>query len=67
MHEYGHTRQSEMLGPSYLLVVGIPSLSKVLYSKWYRKKYGCKWANYFNAFPESWADKLGGVKNAAKT
>lgn len=61
MHEYGHTRQSVMLGPFYLLIVGIPSLLRVFYSKWYRKQYGRNWENYFNAFQENWADKLGGV------
>lgn len=61
MHEYGHTKQSNRLGPLYLAIVGIPSLARVLYSKWYRKKYGHSWKNYFNAFPENWADKLGGV------
>lgn len=61
MHEYGHARQSVMLGPLYLFVVGIPSLSRVFYSCWYRKKYGRSWENYFNGFPENWADKLGGV------
>jgi hypothetical protein len=61
MHEYGHARQSVMLGPLYLFVVGIPSLSRVFYSRWYRKKYGKSWENYFNGFPENWADKLGGV------
>ena len=61
MHEYGHARQSVMLGPLYLLVIGLPSLARVIYSRWYRKKYGSKWANYFDAFPENWADRLGGV------
>lgn len=61
MHEYGHSRQSLMLGPIYLLIVGIPSILRVLYSRWYRKKHGRNWKNYFNAFPENWADKLGGV------
>lgn len=61
MHEYGHALQSVMLGPLYLLVVGIPSLARVLYSKWYRKRNGRRWENYFYAFPENWADKLGGV------
>ena len=61
MHEYGHAKQSVMLGPFYLLVVGIPSISRVLYSRWYRKKYNQSWKNYFNGFPENWADKLGGV------
>lgn len=61
MHEYGHSYQSVMLGPFYLIVVGIPSISRVLYSKWYRKKHGHSWGNYFNGFPENWADRLGGV------
>jgi hypothetical protein len=61
MHEYGHALQSVMLGPVYLILVGIPSLSRVVYSKWYFKKYGRSWKNYFNGFPENWADKLGGV------
>jgi hypothetical protein len=61
MHEYGHSRQSKILGPLYLIIVGIPSLSRVFYRKWYRKKHGHPWENYFNAFPENWADKLGGV------
>ena len=26
-HEYGHTLQSKMLGPLYLFVIGLPSLS----------------------------------------
>ena len=30
LHEYGHSRQSVMLGPLYLLVVGIPSLVRVI-------------------------------------
>lgn len=63
MHEYGHALQSVMLGPLYLPVVGIPSLARVLYGKWYRKRNGRRWENYFNAFPENWADKLGGVKD----
>jgi len=61
MHEYGHSLQSVLLGPLYLLVVGIPSLSRVFYRWLYRKKYGKSWKNYFNGFPEYWADKLGRV------
>lgn len=61
-HEYGHTKQSHMLGPLYLFIVGIPSafqnkLGRILAKKGnneYRK-------NYYNRFPENWADKLGGV------
>ncbi|MFA5970922.1 MAG: hypothetical protein WC780_01125 [Lentimicrobiaceae bacterium] len=61
MHESGHAHQSVILGPIYLLVVGVPSLARVIYSRWYRKKYDREWENYFNGFPENWADKLGGV------
>jgi hypothetical protein len=61
MHEFGHARQSVMLGPLYLIIVGIPSLLRVLYGRWYQWKHGRIWKNYFNAFPENWADRLGGV------
>jgi hypothetical protein len=61
MHEFGHAKQSVMLGPLYLIVVGIPSILRVLYSKWYYNKYGYSWKYYFNGFPENWADRLGGV------
>jgi len=61
MHEYGHARQSSMLGPLYLIIIGIPSLTRVVYSRWYRRKFGHKWNNYFRGFPENQADKLGGV------
>jgi hypothetical protein len=50
-----------MLGPVYLIIVGIPSISRVLYSRWYYKNYGHSWKNYFKGFPENWADKLGGI------
>ncbi len=63
MHEFGHARQSVMLGPFYLLIVGIPSISRVFYRKWFHKKYGYSWQNYYNGFPENWADRLGGVLN----
>jgi len=61
MHEFGHALQSGILGPFYLVIVGIPSISRVLYRKWFHKKYGYNWENYFNGFPENWADRLGGV------
>lgn len=64
MHESGHARQSVMLGPLYLVAVGIPSLGRVFYSRWYRKIHGHSWTNYYNAFPENWADRLGGVTKA---
>ena len=66
MHEYGHARQSVMLGPLYLFVVGIPSLLRVIYSKLYFRKYHRHWPGYFIGFPENWADELGDVTAQGK-
>ena len=56
-HEFGHCRQSLILGPLYLLVIGIPS--KI----WDTLK--CmglfKSIDYYAFYTEKWADKLGGV------
>jgi hypothetical protein len=60
-HEWGHSVQSRMLGPLYLLVVGIPSTMRVIYLLAYRKIKGRRWTGYFDGFPENWADRLGGV------
>lgn len=63
-HEYGHTLQSKKLGWLYLIIVGIPSLFRNMYDRFFHKKWNydkrCKW--YYNGFPENWADKLGGVE-----
>lgn len=63
-HEYGHTVQSKILGPLYLIFVGIISAlfnniwDRLFHKKWdYEKRE--KW--YYNRYPENWADKLGGV------
>jgi len=63
MHEFGHARQSVRLGPLYLLIVGIPSLSRVFYRWLYRKFMGRNWQKYYFGFPENWADGLGGVRD----
>lgn len=62
-HELGHSMQSLMLGWFYLVIVGIPSvtmniISAVLYLN--GKEDFAK--NYYNRWPESWADTLGNVK-----
>ena len=57
-HEYGHSRQSMMFGPLYLLVIGLPSL---FFNVLTRLKV-LKLETYYNRYPEKWADKLGGVK-----
>lgn len=44
-----------MLGPIYLIAVGIPSLTLSILSQFSKKVR----QNYFKLFPENWADKLG--------
>lgn len=57
-HERGHSRQSELLGPLYLIMVGIPSLTMNVLTQ-----LGIlRASNYYKRWPESWADQLGGVK-----
>lgn len=51
-HEYGHVRQSRLLGPFYLIVIGLPSIIRAglnLYK------------DYYAFYTESWADKWGGI------
>lgn len=57
-HEYGHTKQSKILGPLYLLVVGLPSAIWCHCFESYRQKYN---KSYYDFYCEKWADKLGGV------
>lgn len=58
-HECGHSKQSDILGPLYLLVIGIPSL---LHNIVHRVcgKIGIKW-DYYKFYTESWANKLVGI------
>jgi hypothetical protein len=58
-HEYGHSVQSKYLGPLYLLLVGVPSVSRVLYRLLYYKLRKIRWNNYHKGYPEHWADVLG--------
>lgn len=58
VHEYGHTIQSLILGPFYLIVIGIPStlwgFLPFLNEK--RKNEGL---SYFSFYTEKWANCLG--------
>jgi hypothetical protein len=56
-HEMGHSKQSIMLGPLYLLAVGVPSILRANYS--YNNRKSNSW--YYSGYPEKWADKLGNV------
>jgi len=58
-HEYGHTLQSALLGPLFLIIIGLPSIIWAgLFSDW-RQRHG---KSYYWLFTESWADRLGGVR-----
>lgn len=65
-HEYGHTIQSLILGPTYLIIVGIPSFiwcNLPFFRKLRRKKK----TPYNTFFVEKNADLLGGVKDKDQT
>ena len=62
-HEFGHQKQSLMLGPLYLIVIGLPSIIgniiNIIKYKYFRKYYDPDF--YYKQPWEAWADKLGGV------
>lgn len=62
-HERGHCRQSRVLGWLYLIIVGIPSIvMNVLSAIMYWLGSDSMIRHYYQRWPESWADRLGGVK-----
>lgn len=56
-HETGHAKQSRILGPLYLIVIGIPS---IIHTALHKKV--CSNDNYYHFYTESWANKLAGLK-----
>ncbi|PKM54582.1 MAG: hypothetical protein CVV00_07625 [Firmicutes bacterium HGW-Firmicutes-5] len=56
VHEYGHTLQSLLLGPLYLLVIGLPSFIWFLLYPINKKKKGIF---YYDFIIEKWADAWG--------
>jgi hypothetical protein len=58
-HEYGHSIQSLVFGPLYLIVIGIPSLSRNLFGMLFYLLAKRRWDGYYNGYPEKWADNLG--------
>lgn len=54
-HERGHSIQSMILGPLYLIVIGLPSL---LWAAWWNRDRDC---SYYSFYTERWADRLGDV------
>lgn len=55
-HEYGHVKQSKILGPFYLLVIGLPSIIWA----WLNDKIAPN-KSYYWFYTEAWANKLGGI------
>ena len=56
-HEYGHSIQSLMLGPLYLIVVGLPSVTMNILTRLRILPFH----SYYDRWPENWADRLGSV------
>ena len=56
-HEYGHSIQSKMLGPFYLPVIGIPSISWALLYRFLSRRNTV--LQYTSFYTEKWAEKLG--------
>lgn len=54
-HELGHTIQSKILGPLYLIVIGIPSIT---YCGLRRIFPSLRKKNYYNFYTERWANSL---------
>ena len=58
VHEYGHSVQSLVLGPLYLLVIGLPSIvwaGLPALSRMRRRKE----ISYYDFYPERWANAWG--------
>lgn len=53
-HECGHVKQSKILGPLYLIIIGIPSLLHA----WFIHDYVCENSDYYHWYTEKWANKL---------
>ncbi len=58
IHEYGHTIQSLIFGPLYLLAVGAPSIAWSFLPVFVKKRE-VEHVSYFSAYPERWANHLG--------
>lgn len=59
-HEYGHFIQSAMLGPLYLILIGMPSITWNVIQYLYCRVTG-KGLDYYGFYTERWADKIGNV------
>jgi len=57
-HEYGHCLQSVILGPLYLIIIGLPSL---IWARFFERWRRAHHKGYYWFYPERWADKLAGM------
>lgn len=65
VHEYGHTWQSAILGPFYLLVIGIPSFTWAFFP-YFEKLRKEKGILYVDFYPEAWANAWGSAITGLK-
>ena len=63
LHEIGHTKQSRILGPLYLIIIGIPSISWAGLRKLIP---ALKKINYYSFYTERTANKLMGLNKEGK-
>ena len=67
-HEYGHSIDSRIWGPLYLIVIGLPSIMGNLWNRWFHKDWTptqkSKW--YYNLPWERSAERKGGVVRVFK-
>ncbi len=58
VHEYGHFVQSLILGPLYLIIIGIPS---VIWAniRFFERMRNRKGRSYYSFYTEKWASSLG--------
>ena len=63
LHERGHVKQSRILGPLYLIIIGIPSIS---WAGLRRLIPALKKINYYSLYTENWANKLMGLNKKGK-
>ena len=66
VHEYGHTIQSLIFGPLYLLLVGVPSYTWANHPK-LRKKRREEKISYYSVYPEKQANFLGELVTGLKS
>ncbi len=66
VHEYGHTIQSLLLGPLYMILIWVPSFIWFKNSR-LRKRREEKNISYFSFYTEKWADFIGEKVTGEKT